>query len=86
MFDNVSHRERIKPKKFEKILLGYLDEPLKDISISRPTSRVTWGISVPNDDTQTVYVWLDALINYLTSAGYPATVVRLENILDLSHL
>lgn len=61
----------IRPKKFEKILLEYLKEPLKDISISRPSNRVSWAIPVPNDETQTVYVWLDALINYLTSAGYP---------------
>lgn len=63
--------ERVQPKKFEKTLLSFLDEPLRDISVSRPANRVPWGISVPNDDTHTIYVWLDALINYLTSAGYP---------------
>lgn len=76
------HSERIKPKKFEKILLDYLNEPLKDISVSRPSSRVAWGIPVPTDDTHTIYVWLDALINYLTSAGYPATVVRMKKNLN----
>lgn len=44
---------------------------LEDLSISRPADRLTWGIRVPNDDSQTIYVWLDALINYLTQAGYP---------------
>lgn len=44
---------------------------LEDLSISRPAERLTWGIRVPNDDSQTIYVWLDALINYLTQAGYP---------------
>lgn len=63
--------DRIKPKKFEKILLDWMQEPLPDISVSRPTSRVHWGIRVPEDDSQTVYVWLDALVNYLTCAGYP---------------
>ncbi|XP_055905566.1 methionine--tRNA ligase, mitochondrial [Eupeodes corollae] len=62
---------RIRPAKFEKILLDYLSEPLPDVSISRPSNRVHWAIPVPDDDSQTVYVWLDALINYLTSAGYP---------------
>lgn len=62
---------RIKPEKFEKILLGLLNEPLPDISVSRPVHRVHWGINVPNDESQTIYVWLDALVNYLTSAGYP---------------
>lgn len=51
--------------------MEYLKEPLKDISISRPKDRVSWAILTPDDDTQTVYVWLDALVNYLTSAGYP---------------
>lgn len=49
------------------------NEPLPDISVSRPTSRVHWGIRVPEDDTQTIYVWLDALVNYLTVAGYSKT-------------
>lgn len=62
----------MKPAKFEKILLDWLQEPLPDISVSRPTARVGWGIPVPDDNTQTVYVWLDALVNYLTCAGYPS--------------
>ncbi|KAK7205653.1 tRNA synthetases class I (M)-domain-containing protein [Myxozyma melibiosi] len=41
-----------------------------DLSISRPSSRYTWGIRVPGDDSQTIYVWLDALVNYLTATGY----------------
>jgi methionyl-tRNA synthetase len=44
---------------------------LEDLSISRPVERLTWGIRVPNDESQTIYVWLDALINYITKAGYP---------------
>lgn len=71
-------RNPIRPKKFEKVLMEYLKEPLKDISISRPIDRVSWGIPVPDDGTQTVYVWLDALVNYLTSAGYPNRSVRLK--------
>lgn len=44
---------------------------LQDLSVSRPVERLTWGIRVPGDETQTIYVWLDALVNYLTKAGYP---------------
>ena len=44
---------------------------LADLSISRPASRLQWGIRVPNDDSQTIYVWIDALVNYLTGVGYP---------------
>lgn len=62
---------KVKPKKFEKILLDYLKDPLPDISISRPSSRVQWAIPVPGDDSQTVYVWLDALVNYFSAIGFP---------------
>lgn len=43
----------------------------EDLSISRPKSRVRWGVPVPGDPDQTVYVWVDALINYITVLGYP---------------
>lgn len=44
---------------------------LEDLSVSRPVSRLSWGIPVPDDPSQTIYVWLDALVNYITKAGYP---------------
>lgn len=46
---------------------------LEDLSISRPAERLSWGVPVPTDDTQTIYVWLDALLNYATAVGYPFT-------------
>ncbi|PLW06158.1 hypothetical protein PCANC_02710 [Puccinia coronata f. sp. avenae] len=46
---------------------------LADLSISRPTSRLSWGIPVPGDPHQIMYVWLDALTNYLTATGYPSS-------------
>jgi methionyl-tRNA synthetase len=47
------------------------EEGLMDLSISRPRERLSWGIRVPGDEEQTVYVWFDALLVYLTGAGYP---------------
>lgn len=44
---------------------------LNDLSISRHKSRLTWGIPVPNDEDHVMYVWLDALTNYITAIGYP---------------
>ena len=76
----LKQKERIKPIKFEKILFDYLSEPLPDVSISRPMSRVHWGIPVPEDDKQTIYVWLDALVNYLTCTGYPSKDVNINQI------
>ncbi|CAK1368068.1 putative methionine--tRNA ligase, mitochondrial [Cercospora beticola] len=46
---------------------------LEDLSISRPAERLTWGVRVPTDESQTIYVWLDALLNYATAVGYPFT-------------
>jgi methionyl-tRNA synthetase len=45
--------------------------PLEDLSISRPRSRLSWGIPVPSDPEHTVYVWFDALTVYLAGVGYP---------------
>ena len=42
-----------------------------DVSISRPVSQLTWGVPVPDDDSQVMYVWIDALSNYITVLGYP---------------
>ncbi|CAG8549694.1 1462_t:CDS:10, partial [Dentiscutata erythropus] len=50
---------------------AFIKSDLVDISVSRPQSRLYWGIPVPKDSNQTIYVWLDALINYLTVTGYP---------------
>lgn len=65
------------PKQKHLEVLNELKEgQLNDLSISRPSSRLTWGIEVPNDPSQKIYVWIDALVNYLTSANYPNTDSR----------
>lgn len=56
---------------YRQTLLRQLDT-LEDLSVSRPRSRVQWGVPVPGDADQTMYVWVDALINYLTVLGYPS--------------
>lgn len=63
----------ITPYKFQKQLQDMLEDDvyLPDISVSRPSDRVHWAIRVPGDEEQSIYVWLDALINYLTVVGYP---------------
>ena len=49
---------------------------IPDLSVSRPSSRLKWGIPVPGDDSQTIYVWLDALMSYLTGIGYPWEITK----------
>ncbi|KAK3906563.1 tRNA synthetases class I (M)-domain-containing protein [Staphylotrichum tortipilum] len=54
-------------------VVDWVTNHLEDLSISRPAQRLGWGIRVPHDPSQTIYVWVDALINYLTAAGFPAS-------------
>ncbi|WP_028317187.1 methionine--tRNA ligase [Desulfobulbus elongatus] len=61
----------ITPERYRNEVLSFLSEPLEDLCISRPTSRLTWGIPLPFDANFVTYVWFDALINYLTGIGYP---------------
>ncbi|TCD62957.1 methionyl-tRNA synthetase [Steccherinum ochraceum] len=53
------------------VVMEMLSEPMSDLSISRPRARLRWGIPVPTDPEQTIYVWIDALTTYLSSVGYP---------------
>lgn len=59
------------PASRQNFIIKEVESGLQDLSVSRPATRLQWGIPVPNDESQTIYVWLDALINYLTYAGYP---------------
>ena len=63
--------EFITPERYRNEVLSFLSEPLEDLCISRPTSRLTWGIPLPFDEKFVTYVWFDALINYVTGIGYP---------------
>jgi methionyl-tRNA synthetase len=67
----LTHPEFITPERYRNEVLSFLNEPLEDLCISRPTSRLTWGIRLPFDESFVTYVWFDALINYLTGLGYP---------------
>jgi methionyl-tRNA synthetase len=64
----------VTPSHYQSVLETELQSsnPPSDLSISRPASRLTWGIPVPSDPSHTIYVWVDALINYITVLGYPS--------------
>jgi methionyl-tRNA synthetase len=63
------HPQWIVPETRRNEVLGFLAQPLQDLSISRPKSRLQWGITLPFDDEHVCYVWVDALINYVTASG-----------------
>lgn len=60
----------IQPEHFRRETLGFLSKPLDDLCISRPKSRLSWGIELPFDKEYVTYVWFDALVNYISAVGY----------------
>ncbi len=65
------HPDFIRPERFRNEVLSFLKEPLEDLCISRPSTRLTWGIPLPFDDRYVTYVWFDALINYISALDWP---------------
>lgn len=62
----------VRPAVRYKEVMSYLEGgQMGDLSISRPRARLQWGIEVPDDASHTIYVWMDALLNYLSYSGYP---------------
>ncbi|MBP1751309.1 MAG: metG [Geobacteraceae bacterium] len=67
----------IQPKSRRNEILAFVKEGLRDLSVSRTTFR--WGIPVPGNDDHVVYVWFDALANYITALGYPEQTDKLQD-------
>ena len=65
-----THPDFILPAFRANETLGFLKKPLADLCISRPKSRLAWGIELPFDKDYVCYVWFDALINYISGVGY----------------
>ena len=61
---------KIVPEGKKHEILSLLKEGLEDVSFSRPSKDLSWGVPVPGDPTQTMYVWADALTNYISALGY----------------
>jgi len=64
------HPDFIQPSFRANEVLGFLRRPLEDLCISRPKSRLSWGIELPFDNDYVCYVWFDALVNYISAIGY----------------
>ncbi|MEX0881380.1 MAG: methionine--tRNA ligase [Candidatus Saccharimonadales bacterium] len=62
---------RIVPQSRKHEILSVINSGLEDTSVSRPKDKLAWGIPVPGDDNQVMYVWFEALMNYITVLGYP---------------
>lgn len=67
-----AHPDFLAPETRRNEVLGYLRKEVGDLCISRPKSRLPWGISLPFDEDYVTYVWFDALLNYISAVGYTA--------------
>ncbi len=81
-----THPEFIQPDFRRNETLGFLRKPLQDLCISRPASRLSWGIPLPFDPDYVTYVWFDALVNYISAVGYRRDTERFEKLWPAVHL
>ncbi len=71
ILDYLGNPQSILPDWRREEAINFVKEGLEDFSISREKARLAWGIPVPGDDTQVMYVWFDALTNYISTLGWP---------------
>jgi methionyl-tRNA synthetase len=72
LVEYLEREDSIVPEWRRQEALNFVRNGLEDFSISREKKRMEWGIAVPGDDTQVMYVWFDALTNYISTLGWPA--------------
>ncbi len=76
----------IRPERYRNEVLGFLREPLEDLCISRPRTRLSWGIEIPFDTDFVTYVWFDALLNYLTAISWGTSAQATRYWASAEHL
>lgn len=68
----------VRPAEKMKEIQSFVEHGLQDFSISRLKSKMPWGVQVPGDDDHVMYVWFDALANYITTLGWPEDTASFE--------
>lgn len=77
LIDYINTNEHfIIPRGKKSEVLSFLKDPLEDLCISRPRERLQWGIPFPDNENFVIYVWFDALINYISAIGYSVDEAR----------
>jgi len=80
-----THEDFIVPEQRKNEVLGFLQKGLQDLCITRPKSRLEWGIEVPFDRSYVTYVWFDALMNYVSAIGLYKDQARFEELWGGAH-
>ncbi len=78
LLDYLSNENSIAPDWRRKEAIEYVKEGMEDFSISRSKERFSWGVPVPCDESQVMYVWFDALVNYISTLGWPHEKEKFE--------
>ncbi len=60
-------------------IIKFVESGLQDFSVSRVKEKMSWGVPVPGDDSQVMYVWFDALVNYISTLGWPDNKSKFEH-------
>ena len=75
----------VKPDYYKKIMLDFLKEGVDDTSVTRNKNQLKWGIQVPDEEDRVMYVWIDALTNYITASGYSWDRERFKDVWEDSY-
>jgi methionyl-tRNA synthetase len=81
----MTHEDFIVPQQRRNEVLGFLQKGLQDLCITRPKSRLEWGIEIPFDKDYVTYVWFDALMNYVSAIGLYKDQARFEELWGGAH-
>jgi methionyl-tRNA synthetase len=71
-----NNSDLVKPKRRFNEIIKFVERGLEDFSISRVKEKMPWGVPVPGDDDQVMYVWFDALVNYISAIGWPENMEK----------
>ena len=83
LLEYLNNPEVIIPDWRREEAINFVKDGLEDFSVSREKSRLSWGVPVPGDDTQVMYVWFDALTNYVSTLGWPCFANATQDKPDL---
>lgn len=78
LLEYLSNEKAIFPEWRRLEAIDYVDNAMEDFSISRDKKRLSWGIPIPGDDTQVMYVWFGAFVNYISTLGWPKNKENFE--------
>jgi methionyl-tRNA synthetase len=73
LLEYLNNEKSIIPEWRRQEAIDFVQNSMEDFSISRSIERFSWGVPVPGDDQQVMYVWFDALVNYISTLGWPAS-------------